>query len=392
MAAPVCVDDDERRARIGVRHALAQRVGDPVEATRAVGVLHATEPATVYLSLHARVDGLALDDVDRVLYRDRSIIKQLAMRRTLFCFPRDLLPAAWGSASQRVLAAESARIAKDVELAGQPDGVAWLGAVRGRILAELGTAPDGLTAVEVRERVPEIDLLGVGRGRVMTNLGLSAEVMRGENTQHWRVFRPRWTLAHRWLGEQPAALTEREGYSQLVHRWLERFGPGTEDDIVWWLGATKGIVRTALADLGAVAVTTAEGPGWLLPDDPLLDGARTDVGPWAALLPVLDPSIMGWRHRAFHLGSHGPALFDRNGNAGTTAWWNGRVVGCWVQDDAGVVEVRPLERLPQDAATALRAEAARLTAWLDGVRVGTVYPSPAMRADPADLPYPVLRA
>lgn len=392
MTEPVRVDDDERRARIGLRHALARRVDDPVEATRAVGVLHATEPATVYLSLHARVEGLTLDDVDRVLYRDRSLVKQLAMRRTLFCFPRDLLPAAWGSASQRALAAESARIAKDVELAGEPDGAAWLASVRERILAELDTAPDGLTAAEVRQRVPEIDLLGVGRGRVMTNLGLSAEVMRGENTQHWRVFRPRWTLAHRWLGDQPAPLTERAGYRQLVQRWLERFGPGTEADIVWWLGATKGAARAALADLGAVAATTAEGPGWLLPDDPLLDGVRTDVGPWAALLPVLDPTIMGWRHRTFHLGSHGPAIFDRNGNAGTTAWWNGRVVGCWVQDDAGVVEVRPLERLPQDAATALRAEAARLTAWLDGVRVGTVYPSPAMRADPADLPYPVLRA
>src|SRR3954454_9249807 len=88
---------------------------------------------------------------------------------------------------------------------------------------------------------------------------------------------------------------------------------------------------------------------------------------------------MGWRSRDFYLGPHAPHLFDSNGNAGTTAWWDGRVVGCWVQDDAGVVEVRLLERLARAAQAALRAGAERLTAWLGGVRIGTVYPSAAMK-------------
>ena len=74
-----------------------------------------------------------------------------------------------------------------------------------------------------------------------------------------------------------------------------------------------------------------------------------DVEPWAALLPVLDPTVMGWKQRDFYLGAHAPHLFDSNGNAGTTAWWDGRIVGCWVQDDAGVVEVRTLEKLPKAA-------------------------------------------
>jgi hypothetical protein len=55
------------------------------------------------------------------------------------------------------------------------------------------------------------------------------------------------------------------------------------------------------------------------------------------------------------------------------------VVGCWVQDAAGEVEVRLLEDVPRAGRTALDAEAARLTGWLAGERVGTVYPSPAMR-------------
>ena len=94
---------------------------------------------------------------------------------------------------------------------------------------------------------------------------------------------------------------------------------------------------------------------------------------------MLDPTVMGWKERRFYLGEHGPQLFDRNGNAGTTAWWGGRVVGCWVQDGDGVVEVRLLEKLPAAARKALAAEAERLTGWLDGVRIGTVYPSTAMK-------------
>ncbi len=53
-----------------------------------------------------------------------------------------------------------------------------------------------------------------------------------------------------------------------MHRWLHTFGPGTTDDLVWWLGATKSVVRAALAELGAVEVSLDHGAtGWLLPDD-----------------------------------------------------------------------------------------------------------------------------
>jgi len=385
------VPDIERRARL-VRHGIApgRRLAEPVAATRAMGVLHATEPATVYLSLLARVDGLRVDDVDGALYDDRSLVKQLAMRRTLFVFPRELLPAAWGSASARVAAQLRARLAKEVEGAGlAEDGRAWLDAACAAVLARLADG-SAASAQVLREEVPEIAgriEMSPGKAyggnfpiapRVLTQLGVEGLTVRGRNGGHWRTSRPLWTLMREWLAEDPVPLKPDEGYAALVARWLAAFGPGTAADLQWWLGGTAGAVRQALAAVEAVQVTLEGGAdGWLLPDDvdPVTPGE-----PWAALLPVLDPTVMGWKERGFFLGPHGAALFDTNGNAGTTAWWDGRVVGCWVQDSEGAVVLHLLEDVPAAGRTALAAEAARLTEWLDGTRVSTVYPSPAMKA------------
>ena len=381
------VSDEERRARIAHRHALAPeaRVDGPEAVTRAMTVLHSTEPATVHLSCWARSRSPQVADVERALYLDRTLVKQLGMRRTLFVLPRDLLPFVWPSASARVAGTERAAIAKDAVKAGlAEDGHDWLDRARREVLAVLAEAPDGLTAQQVRLAVPMIDVkVSVSPGsswsasRILTHLGLTAEVLRGANTGHWRTSRPRWTLTPDWLGEVPAPTSAAEGYRELVRRWLGTFGPGTEDDVVWWLGATKTIVRTALAELAAVPVSLDDGSvGHLLPDDV---GEVPDPGSWVSLLPVLDPTVMGWKRREFYLGPHRDQLFDRNGNAGTTAWVDGRIVGCWVQDEAGVVHVRLLQRVPVRAQEALRAEASRLTSWLEGVRVGTGYPSAAMR-------------
>ena len=403
------VSDDERRARLAVRHALAPafRVESPEAATRAMTVLHATEPASVYLSCWARVESLEVADVERALYVDRSLVKQLSMRRTLFVFPRELLPAAWGSASARVAGFERVRMSKDVVKAGlAEDGDDWLDRARAGVLAVLTDAPEGMPAIKVRQVVPMIDVKVTASSassstaagpagfapasRVLTHLGATADIVRGVNTGHWRTSRPSWTLMRHWLDEVPVPWDAADGYRELVRRWLHTFGPGTEDDLVWWLGATKTVVRAALAELDAVEVSLEAneaneaklgGTGWLLPDD--LDEVP-DPDSWVALLPVLDPSVMGWRGRDFYLDSAKlrDQLFDRNGNAGTTVWVDGRVVGRWVRDDAGVVEVRLLERVSARARRSLDAEAARLTEWLGGIRIRTVLPSPSMESDP----------
>jgi hypothetical protein len=89
---------------------------------------------------------------------------------------------------------------------------------------------------------------------------------------------------------------------------------------------------------------------------------------------------MGWIERDWYLGPHKAAIFDSTGNGGSTAWWDGRIVGGWRQDEAGAVEVQLIEDVPAPGRRALAREAERLTAWLDGVRILPRFPSPLWKA------------
>jgi len=93
---------------------------------------------------------------------------------------------------------------------------------------------------------------------------------------------------------------------------------------------------------------------------------------------------MGWRDRTWYLGPHRAPLFDRNGNAGPTAWWDGRIVGSWTQRPDGTVVVVPIGAVPKAATAALTRKAAELTEWLAGERVGTIYKAPLVRAAPPE--------
>ncbi|HEV2768800.1 MAG TPA: winged helix DNA-binding domain-containing protein, partial [Solirubrobacteraceae bacterium] len=374
------IDVAERRARLARRHRLVpgHRASDVVDAARSVVCLHATDPATVYLSARARVANMTVNDLDRALYADRSLVKHLAMRRTLFVVLRETLGLVQAGASNRVADAERRRLIRDVEKAGlHPDGECWLSEAGGEVLAALSEGREA-TFSQLRD---EVDLLqgsityGEGKpwggqapvgSRVLTTLSAAGQLVRATNDGGWTTSRPRWASMRSWLGEELAPPPEREAVSRLVEHWLRAFGPGTAADIKWWLGSTVAAVRRALTDLGAVEVDLDGQTGYLLAGD--LEPTDA-VEPWAALLPSLDPTTMGWVARDWYLGPHREQLFDRNGNAGATAWWDGRIVGGWRQSDAGEVVLQMLEDVGANGQGALEQEAARLTQWLGGTRV-----------------------
>ena len=385
---------EERRVRLARRHRLAPafRALDVTAAARSVVALHGTDPIAVYLSGWARTEnGFTVADMERALYDERSLVKHLAMRRTLFVFPRETLSVAQSGASERVAAAERRRLVREVERAGlHADGESWLSDASAQVLSALAGGREA-TSSELRAEIPVLDgSITIGEGkwggpvpvgpRVLTVVSAAGRIVRASNAALWTTSRPRWATMRDWLGHELAAPGEAEGTARLVEAWLRAFGPGTLADVRWWLGSTVGAVRRALADVCAVEVELDGGVGYVLPDD--LE--PTDAPePWAALLPPLDPTTMGWYERDWYLGPHRPQLFDSNGNAGPTAWWNGRTVGGWRQASGGEIELQLLEDVGAEATGALEREAGRLTEWLGGTRALPRFPSPLSKQDAA---------
>lgn len=393
MSVRPSISDTQRRTRLLRRHRLAVETpaATVTEVADAIVGLHATTPSTVYLSARARMTALVPQTVDDALYRQRSLVKQLAMRRTLFVMTRPVLAEAIGAIGPRVAASERTNMLRDLRRSADfddPDG--WIDAARHAVLDDLADG-SARTSTELRERLPHLDgyvEVGVGKSwggrnpmgpRVLNMMSAAGDIVRGPNTvAAWHQSRPSWASMTAWLDAELPHISVADGHRALVGRWLRSFGPGTETDLVWWLGSTKKAVRAALADLDVVEVDLDGGQiGYVWADD--LD-SDDDVEPRALLLPELDPATMGWKERDFYLGEHAPHVFDATGNGGQTAWWDGRIVGGWRQDrHDGSIVVHPLEKLPRAATRALDAEAARLADWLGDVRPAPGYPAPFMK-------------
>lgn len=381
----------ERRNRLARRHFLAAEAAtEPITRIAATLVgLHATDPATPYLSLWARSSSFAVGDLNAALYEKRSLVKHLAMRRTLWVVDPDDLPAVQAAASDKVADTERRRLIADVGKAGvADDGERWLTRACDAVLAHLDKHGPA-SSIELRAALPELagtydPAPGKSYGgqthlapRALTVLGAQGDIVRGPNDGTWTSSRPRWASAADWLGEPGDPIATETAQAHLIGTWLRAFGPATAEDIKWWFGTTKTAVRKALNDIGAVDVDLHGTPGYALPDDLEPD---PEPAPWGALLPGLDVTTMGWYHRDWYLGEHRGQLFDNNGNAGPTVWWNGRIVGGWYQNAAAEVVLQLLEEPGADARDALARRARELTAWLDGVRVPPRFPSPLVKA------------
>ena len=375
----------ERRARLGQRHHLTRRTDRVHTVSADLAGLHSSDPVTVFLSARARVSEFERADLERALYEDKSLLRMLGMRRTLFVIPRDLAAAMDTACTKALVPRERKRLIGLVESQNVAHhGEAWVDRVRTTTLAaldELGEA----SATELSAVVPELKIkLTFGDGkkwsgsvgvstRILFLLATEGRIVRARPRGTWISSQYRWTRTDRWLNGGLDSRDPDEARSSLIVRWLRAFGPGTLTDIKWWTGWTVRQTRATLARSGAVEVALADGVGFVLADD--LEPV-SNVEPWVALLPSLDSTVMGWKERDWYLGSHGPRLFDRHGNAGPTVWADGRIVGGWAQRSDGTVAMELLEDVGREAETLIEREVARLESWLGDSRVTPRFRTP----------------
>lgn len=388
MARPR-LDDAERRRRVVARHHVGAPADDLAEVLRSLVVLHSTDPATPFLSAWTRLTSFEVTDLERALYRERWMWRLHAMRRTLFVASLEQAPTLAAATGTDLASKERARLLG--WLADEPpaaDPARWLRDVENRTVRSLADAGPQSTRA-LRDAVPELSLeLTVGAGRWATKvrlasrllyvLAMDARIVRADPAGSWRSSQYRWAEIEDWFGRRPSMPESDAADGALAHAYVAAYGPVTELDVRWWTGWTAGRTRAALARVGPATVTLDDGSEGLVAPD---DVAPTPLGgaPAAALTPALDATAMGWKARDWYLGDLAGALFDRNGNVGPVVWVDGAIVGGWAQRPDGQVVHRLLVDVGRDAADAVDAEAARLTAWLDGVVVSPRFRTPLER-------------
>ncbi len=258
----------ERRRRLLVRHHLA-RPGSTVEqvAGDLVGV-HSSDPATVVLSMRARLEPFAVADLEAALYERRTLLRMLAMRRTMFVVPLDLAAVMDAACTRALVPGERRKLVEMLAAAGitdEPD--AWIERVRAETLAALADG-EPVPASTLTKRVPDLAhqlRMAIGKRyegtvgvstRMLFLMSTQGDIVRTRPLGTWLSSQYRWARTVDWIGTLPMVEPDA-ARAELVRRWLRAFGPGTLDDVAWWTKWTRAHVKAALAHVGAVEVTAA---------------------------------------------------------------------------------------------------------------------------------------
>ncbi|HEY2238592.1 MAG TPA: crosslink repair DNA glycosylase YcaQ family protein, partial [Streptosporangiaceae bacterium] len=268
----------ERRRAMVRRHHLAGDASGPEAATRAMIALHATDPASVYLSVLARSAASTLADVAEAMYGRRHLVRWMAMRRTLFVFRRQDIPMIQAAVSTPLAATLRTRLVRQLERNGtEPpidgDVPVWLDRLAARAEraldqrgtatgAELSRDEPGL-ATSILVRAPSDRPQNV-TASLLTLMSAQGRIVRGTPTGAWTSRHHRWEPAGRWWPDGLPTPDPGEAQQALARRWLARFGPATAEDLQWWTGWNKTTTHRALSHLPVTEIDLHGRPGIIL--------------------------------------------------------------------------------------------------------------------------------
>jgi len=375
---------------LGAQHRLAPSAlaATPAEVARSLVALHGTDPASVHLSVQARMRKPAVAAIEGALYEERALVRMLGMRRTVFVVPTELA-AVVQAACTRAIAVKQRQLYTEMftRAAFTADIEGWLHEVEESTLRALEKRGEA-TAIELAQDEPRLKqqiLLAEGKPyealqsastRVLFLLAAEGRIVRARPKGSWISSQFRWSPIDRWLPGGLPDLPVEEAQRELVRCWIHAFGPGTVADMRWWSGLTAREVNRALAKLDTISVDVDGASAVLLASD--ADPPEAPP-PWVALLPALDPTPMGWQSRAWFLGEYAPILFDRSGNVGPTVWHNGRIVGGWAQRKTGEIVHRLLEDVGAEAQTHIETAAHAVSTLIGPIRVTPRFRTPLER-------------
>jgi len=296
-----------------------------VETVRAIGGLHATIPATPYLSLFARVDDFSREQLDKELYVTRSLGKIRYVRTTVHLLPKDFVPTAL-TATRALTEPASQGYAQ------------FLGITReqysetSRTIMKILKGKNGMTTKQIKQQL-QTTLNISPIVNLMCDQGL---LIRGTPEKGWKSNMHTYYLLNEYFpGLKLNTMGEKDAKKAVIRQYLASFGPATENDVSWWSGFTKGQVRPIIEELtNEITYVTVSGIEkrfiMLSRDEKALLSGKDSGKHVVNMLPTLDPYIMGYKDRERFLDlARFDYVYDRGGNAVATILLDGKIIGVW---------------------------------------------------------------
>jgi len=327
-------------------------------------VRQAQIPTIPALTLWARVAGLERDQVDRMLYRDRSLIKVWCMRGTLHLLPTEDLPIYWRAVMGYQLEEWRRWLRRTGRL--RPQGERE----RLHLLLLEALAEGPLTRNELSARFPEfVPESGASWGVDLKELCYLGRVCHADPSGP----EARFARLDRWLPEADLETIDLAmAQKRLLLGYLRGFGPATVQDFAHWAGFCVKDARpifAAVADeLVELKIEGLKGQYWVCKEDlpELLDEHEARLP--LRLLPQFDVFLLGHKEKSCFLDEvHYKRIFRKAGWISATIWAAGRVIGTWSHKRAGKrmqVEAELFISLGREEFAALGEEAEGLAAFL----------------------------
>jgi len=319
--------------------------------------LHAQAPGTPYLSLWNRIENFEDSLLDEALYKAKTLVKTWCMRGTLHAIPSEDLPI-YNRALRRMWFEHHGRYMRAPDW---PSPEERRNVIHPKIVQALAQKP--LKRKELNEKVRLLlkddsqpyQRLFSAWGGILKETAYEGLTVHTQPCQRESCF----ARLDKWLPSiDLEEVDEEEAQKRLLQKYLQGYGPATQQDFALWSGLMAGDAKRAIENSGSllaeVEVERVKGRFLVLKEDfKVLDSINFDEKAPAVLLPKFDSSLLGHKDRARIIRAEYLRRVIKYpvGDVAATVLINGQVAGTWKQKKAKntlTLTITPFQKLSKE--------------------------------------------